>query len=487
MSERSRSPLAELHEVEERLAVRMARIDQLQAAATSSDLRSIRFTRTLIVVAVIGALPTALLGLQQSHEWALATLLAAASATLALVTGLFSLAVRRLRSPDGAGATLAVWGLSIVARVSPRWQPFSEPENAERSGFKRGVRSRTATWLIAGAVLAICTVGVLGSLALVLFALLLAAGLLSAMWSRQASAPAAVQAAAMLVAVIAALSIGSSAGGLTRVSPWVDRHEPTRAVHGLAVPGGTRLTSAPPPASYEGSCTPTPWQSDAGGTRAKAIAELHRTLLAAGSAETGCPGAIRTAGPDTNIAFTVGSTGGQLKSLGIADPRHGILFYGPAAEMVQRLIGQRNLLAVPTHLILGGGDLYLIDTRDGTYTMIRRTEPPPGCRSTVSSAQCDASTRYVVMAPAMSTLWLAQMTRANGWLWPEPSNSIAPEQGFQLLTQDGRVIAHVSCSTQDGRCELSNNGMSYVGDQPSRAVSSEEVLRYAPTPSSPPE
>jgi hypothetical protein len=492
MSDRAKSPLAELREVEERLAVRMARIDQLQAAATPSQPRSVRFMRTLAVVGLFGALTTSLFGLHQSHQWALDVLLATASVVLALITGLFSFALRKLVGDHVRTAKLAATGLAIVIRWSPSWHPFPLPSRADRSCSVRDARSRTAPWLFAAAFVAIATVGLLGSVALAIFALLLVSGLLRLMWSRQATVPGMVQVAAVLVSVVAALSVGSWAGGLTQTSFWVSyppQHQKgtPKAMRAAAEPQQTSPTSdtsqsAP---TYESLCGSATLKSNVGASQA--IAQLHETWLSAGAIVAGCPGPIYKASAGGEIVASVGrARSGEMKSLGVADRNHGVLFFGQAAAMARNLIYESHLREVPTHLLVGSGDLYLIHTTNGTFILVRKTVSTAdnGGATEGTEGGADESQRsgraYVLVAPAAASLWIGAMAERGEWLWPESPTANSTGEGFEFVTQDSRVVARAWCDRSSVVCEASGSHLRYSGRAASNEVSAEQLLRYAP-------
>jgi len=491
MSDGAKSPLAELREVEERLAVRMARIDQLQAAATSSQPRSLRFARTLVIVGLIGATPTSLFGLQRSDQWTLDVILAAAAFALAVLTGFFSIAVHKLADKHVGMARLAVKGLAIVARRNPSWQPFPLLTPTDRPDLKSNPSSRPALWLLAAAPVALSTVSLLGSVALALFALLLASGLLRLIWSRQAVVPGTVQVAAVLVSIVAALSVGSWAGGFTTVSPWIghasrqlDRApKDGRGMAGLQGSSPTSATPGSPPPTYESLCGSQ--HSPLSRGQSRAITQLNEAWRSAGALVAGCPGPVFTVSPDAPIVASIGTRDGRILSLGVAGPDRGILLYGTAAAAVHNLMRETGLLSVPTHITVGGGDLYLVDTPSGTYVLIRK-EDTTACEGSPEGTKVSGCSggAYSVVLPALARLWLGTMAHNGGWLWPEPTTTRANSQNFEFRTNDSIVVARASCNPADGVCERSG-GSSYVYGNSHGRVSAEEILRYAPTSSTP--
>lgn len=479
------SPLAELREVEERIAVRMARIDQLEAGARSSEQRGLRFARTLVIVGVVGALPPLLLGVQQSHGWALDGALAAAAFALAAIMAFLSLAVRMSSRERVPIARVAMNSLAAILKRSPSWQPFPIPYH-HRHGDPRD--SRSALWLSALALGAIPLVGAIGSAALAIFAVLLSSAVLRVTWSRQASVPGAVQLAAVLVSLIAALSVGTWAGGLTSAPAW-ERHTPMGAAHRVQATGGVeRAESATPAAgrtpTFESLCGRWVPRSNAGPPQA--IAQLRRAWFAAGALVAGCPGTVFSTGTGNELVASIGrSPDGQILSLGIADSERGVLLYGGAAAAAERL-SRVGLIGVPTHLIVGNGDLYLLNTTAGTYALLRRTAPLNACEAREAGPGCSASLdQYTVISPALATAWVAEMSRNRDWLWPEPSTPTPSGPDFEFVGENSRVVARASCNGVTGACELPADGASYTYRQPAQSVTPEQVLRFAPSPSPP--
>jgi hypothetical protein len=464
MSDRSQSPVAEFRELEERLAVRTARIDQLQAALESSQIRSLRLARTLMITGCVAGIPSALWGLQPPRSWTFDGLLAAIAVGLAAITALFSFAIDRHLRVQHHMAERVPWILPIFAacvRRSPSWKPFPISMSAHRRRFVGEVHVRAALWFFSAAFIAVGMVDHLGSIALAVFALLIVLGLLRLIWTRQASAPGMVQATALLVAVAAAFSVGSWAGHFYS-GMFLRQHGAARVARGEQMT--SKLTSEPRrqlAPSYQQLCSaPPPWSAISAW---RPVLRLHEAWLSAGALAAGCAGPAYVASPGQEIVASIASDGGQFRSLGVADANHGAWLFGQAAYFVKELINDKRLHGVPVHLIVGRGDLYIVYTIEGTYVLMRRAGS------------------YTAVPPALTNLWMGAMSRSGGWLWVQSAAASAHSRGFKLLNPYSVVVGRAWCDPSDRACEISTGGYSkrIGGGTPSR-VSAEDVLRYAP-------
>ncbi len=486
MSEKS--PLAELRELERRLAVRTARIDQLQAATESSHGRGLRFARTLLLVGMSAAVLTATFDPQLTIHRGLMIVLAATVGLLAIATWLCSFLVTWLAHNQGRADSKAARGLAMCVRFSRGWHPFPVGLEMRFARSSNAVGSRAvAVLLAAGAFCVFTTVDWLGAVVLGAAAAFVASGILRKIWSRQAAAPGVVELALVVVALTASVSMGASLGVVG--SKWTIQRSvpsPKSPEHHLrttdaAVPRTGPLQRAP--MTYEAMCgASAPW-SNVGSSRS--IARLRETWLSYGAVIAGCPGPIHAASAGGEIVASVGisSSNGQVRSLGVADRNHGVLFVGRAAGVALDLTTGRSLRNVPSHLVVGGGDLYLVDTTQGTFVLVRRTAATPESREGAAEGTEEpsrASERpYVVVPPAGASLWMGEMRERAEWLWPEPSTANSANEGFDFVNQKSVVMVHASCDRSSGACERSGDHLRYLGGQ--IGVTAEELLRYAPS------
>lgn len=486
MPDRSRSHLEELRAVEERIAVRTARIDQLDAAARSSQAFSLPVTRGLLVVGWLSALTTAALGSGRLGGWTFDLTLVVAAGGLVLATGCFTLLLAWFARDHGRIDTPAERVLTMCARAGwhpfpstsptggrPDAPPFSSPANRHPPSTSLGVPMLFAAALAAAAA----SVPLVGSAGLAFLALVLVSGLLWSIWAGRVAPPATVRVTALIVAAMAAVSVGGWVGGTSGAYLRGDRPV-LRSWRAADTPSSPTRGQ-----TYEELCgVESRW------TSAKAsppIAHLRETWLSVGAVVAGCPGPVHDATSSRGIVTATGTCDGQLQSVGIANRNRGVLVLGQAAAVAETLVNAGSLRDVPTHLLVGGGDLYIIATAEGTLVLARRSMATSETGSTRSSTSCDASSAqtYSVLPPALSTLWLGAMRAQSGWLWPRPVISGSSRQGFVFVNQDSKVLARGSCDPKSGECQLAlGGGVSYLNRQPSTDVSVAEILHYAPSP-----
>lgn len=464
MPESAKSPLAELREVEARVAARTARIDQLQAAvAASSQSRGRKFSRTLLLVGYISVSAAALLGFELPAQLELSVALGVAAVGLALIAILSTTAIDRFvreRSFLGPATTavIARW----IAR-SPTWQLPSTPTHFVSARRRRHL----ATYIALGAGALGIAIWRLGSIALAGFALAVAVALLRSTWSRRISAPAMVQRGAILVALMAIAFMGLSFGV---VFLQLVQHPATLGFSADTPHGGvtTLRTSLPysgsDPATYSSLC---PGQAPWSDSDSLPVVRMRETWLATGAGVAGCPGPIRGASLG-GVMVSRGTLEGVMKSLGVADQNRAALIVGQPAVIAASLLKSRGLVDVPTHLVVGGGDLYLVDTRQGTYVLAQSAK--------------DDSAGYLTLPPALADLWVEAMSGGSGWLWPvrSPADHSA-DRSYLFAGYDSRIAARATCRIFSGSCVLSGASGGPVRARGAHWIPPGLLLRYAPS------
>ena len=459
MAEPAKSPLAKLREVQERAAARTARIDQLQAAVASSRSRSQRFFRTLLIVGYASVIAATLLRLKFPAQGALDAALAAAAIGLVLLA-LFSRAAIH-RFVEGR-SFLGEFGSSAIARWiarSPAWE-LSATTLGSRTEF---ARRRYLTVLLALAAVLVALVWKLGSVAPAALALALVIGLLRLTWSRRISTPAEIQYGAMLVALLAMVStsfwVGDLVSGLTH--PALAGRE--RAAPAASAPAREVRRPAP---TYATACPArAPWS----GSKSTPALRLGEAWLAAGASLAGCSGPIRETSRGSGVVVSEGVAFGAMRSLGVADRNRAALLTGQPARVTASLLTSHGLVGVPMHLTVGDDNLYLVDTKEGTYVLARQR-----------ASGAPAGRGYATLPPALADLWVDAMSRGGGWLWPIRSTYRLGGESYLFAGTDRAIVARGKCEAGSGSCALSYSG-STAWQTGGRWISAEQVLRYAPS------
>jgi hypothetical protein len=457
MAEPAKRALAELREVQERAAARTARIDQLQAAVASSRSRSRRFLRTLLIVGYASFFAAAMLRIELPAQGALNAALAAAAGGLVLFALLSRAAIHRFvegRSFLGGfvGSAVARW----IAR-SPAWG---------LSATRLGSRIGPAWWhyLMTSALAAslIALAWWVGEVVPAMLALALAVGLLRLTWSRRLSTPAEIQYGAMLVAILAMVSTAFWTGDYLLSPTRSALFAPKRAAP-MSIGSARDLSS---PVTFAAACPRSaPWAD----SPTPPVLRLREAWLAAGAGAAGCPGQIRETSRGSGVMVSEGLASGAMRGLGIADRDRATVLTGAPARMTASLLMSRGLTGVPTHLTVGDNDLYLVDTRQGTYVLARRGRGGGAVR-----------TDYMKMPPALVGLWVDAMSRDGGWLWPVSSKHRLAGETYFFAGTDLEIVARARCDATSGSCSLSYRDSTnrQIG---SRWISPEQLLRYAPS------
>lgn len=490
MADPPRSELAELRDVEERVAARMARIDQLQAEVSAASHRSARFTRTLLIVGCISTFAAGLLDVQPLGRWTLALVLAGTALTLTILVAVMSLLIASIYEADALRGRkrekIHRRAVDLCVRCNPGWRPFSSAYRVApptTAGITRFLLPSLAIGLPAAVILTRAG----GAFGLTLLALICAVALLSGIWSRRLLAPSIIARLVVLLALLSATSAGAYAG------IWAFPAQPQRRTpvpHRVVPDSGAPLVvqrATPAPVvrapTYEELCGAEPrWM---GGGGSSALARLGQAWQAVGAEIAGCPASIRTtASADGRIVLATGLCEGLPVSLGVADSSRGAIVLGQAATIVQSL-AEQELRSVPSQVSVSGGSLYLVTTSAGTSVLVPRSVGAADSGAHARGCAGLAEPAYAVLPPALTSLWVALMSQS-GWAWPVPSSDGASTAGpahasFSFVNQDRVTVARASCDLATDTCQRrlgSGTALNYRGGG---VLSAEQLMRFAPS------
>lgn len=429
MPDPANSQLTELREVEARVAARSARIDQLQAALASSRSRGRRFLRTLVLVGYISMFLATVLRLEMPRQQILDLVLVGTAVGLACFVTFSTVAIDRLARGRNFLGPLATSAMARWIARSPMW----ELPIAPTPFFMLRKTRHAGAWIVLSVLVLICAAWELGNVVLAGFAGVLSVGLLRLIWSRRVSAPVGVEHAASLVALVAVVSAGFWLGGVASAifrpdlsymsGPGTARGLPALAIDGRGVP------------TYTSTCGgQTPWLR----SKAPPVLRMREAWLATGTTTAGCPGPARAV-QGTGILVSKGIVDGEMRSIAVADNKRAALLVGQPAQFTAGLLtGLRGLVGVPSHLVVGQGDLYLVDTREGTYVLIRRSKAGP------------AHEGYITIPPTVAGLWIEAMSMSREWLWP-----IRSHDAYIFASSNSGVVARAACDGASGSCTIS--------------------------------
>jgi hypothetical protein len=172
----------------------------------------------------------------------------------------------------------------------------------------------------------------------------------------------------------------------------------------------------------------------------------------------------------------------SLRSLGIAAPgRSPILLYQQAARFALRMANQGKLLGASPRADVKSGDLYLIDTTEGTFALVRELKSTGSAGAVSGPRRCEDYTSdnypYTLIPPGLVRIWLRLAGRE--WVWPVlDSSTISETRSFAFIGQvSGEIVAHATCAS-DIDCRASLNGRPFPTPLP-LTVSLEAVQRIA--------
>lgn len=255
--------------------------------------------------------------------------------------------------------------------------------------------------------------------------------------------------------------------------PHTPRRLPTTTPSGGTGGKPGSAVASPPP--WNGSCSPV-----AGSTAPQwARTEVRSAIGGPGSYGTkidGCPGAFTTtSGPNGRFTYSTGinPVTGQDLSLIVASDAYGAAVYlTPAIGPALALIGQYGLIGGPPRMTVKPGDLYLVDTPDGTATILRPEDTLPG---TTNEAQ-----PYEILPPTVTELWVDAMQSFGSWLWPLETSSGANRAVFHL------VVSQISRNSKytlvyDRRSGLATNVTVHSTVTRGTSINNDEIKSLART------
>ena len=206
----------------------------------------------------------------------------------------------------------------------------------------------------------------------------------------------------------------------------------------------TPQSASTPAPTYESECDgPLPGQG-APEPQAGMLASLWlggRTD--SGVSLIGCARAARRVG-QSQVWWELGiGTDGELTSIGVASPGYPpALVLGPAVSFVLARARTGTLVGATNATRVENGDLYLVDTVQGTVVLMRDNDT--------------GQDEYTAVPPPLVVLWL-EFVRRYGWTWVEDESQIDPGRHFRLVSDDGAVRGTAVCRP-DLSCTLEGMG-----------------------------
>lgn len=227
---------------------------------------------------------------------------------------------------------------------------------------------------------------------------------------------------------------------------------------------------------WKGEC-PTPPGTGAPLWASTAIAALftgastERTGNPPGTAIAGCTGKPHEVVTSTGLfVWMLGENLANGRTLSLAVDSHQFgpaLFLWPAVTDVIKLIDRYGAVGGVRGMQAGDGNLYPVETDNGTYILIRRetgTEQVPQ--------------PYIALPPTVATAWADAMRQQGSWLWPLAPQSISGSEVFRFgaPSNPSHVVCTILYDRKNGAARLDNHPIYHL---PELELSAPELERDA--------
>lgn len=214
---------------------------------------------------------------------------------------------------------------------------------------------------------------------------------------------------------------------------------------------------------------------------------LYRQWLngGVGSIVAGCARPARKLPNDS--WFAVGMCDNEVRSLAIGSPgEYGALLLWAPARFAFEKAEAGTLTNATSSQLIGEGEVYSLQTTAGTYLFMRDHLPDDESALGREAQSCtdleEGAVPFVILPPALSRLWSAQVKLERAWFWAI-LNEPGADDGERFIFRDPRpgvkreIVGY--CRT-DTDCELRVEGV-VSASRGSGAIDVESILREAPT------
>lgn len=184
-------------------------------------------------------------------------------------------------------------------------------------------------------------------------------------------------------------------------------------------------------------------------------------VAGAGAIEAGCARAAEPVAGDPVLWTATGYCRGSLRSLGIVAPeRPPALLYDGAARFALEQAELGRLLGASPRAPFGAGDVYAVETVDGTHVLFRALSSGGRLRPRHARRSCeDAVTRnvaYTNVPPGLIGYWMTLAAEAP--VTPVETGAVG---GFAFVNAAGRVLATARCG-HPAACLVTRNGETWL-------------------------
>jgi len=166
----------------------------------------------------------------------------------------------------------------------------------------------------------------------------------------------------------------------------------------------------------------------------------------------------------TGVWFSVGTCHGHLRSLGVSSPGgDAVLLYGSGARFAWQAALRGELVSAEAARP-EGGDVYSIETGEGSYGFAR-TAPSGGAGSGELHDCTDVTSTdrpFAELVPLMLLHWRNLVEYRAAWSWPHREEGAAAGLAF-LTDPGGSVTARGACASESS-CYLDVAGVRWPGE-----------------------
>ncbi len=198
-----------------------------------------------------------------------------------------------------------------------------------------------------------------------------------------------------------------------------------------------------------------------------------------GAILAGCSNKAHRVG-QTDVYYSAGTCGDEVRSLAVADHDDAaILLWAPAQYALDSGL-HGSLLGATAHVAAGSGDLYGVDTTDGTSVFARRSLSDGNAVGAENARSCNDikpdPVPFIRVPPALSRLWRDEVVAEQRWLWPTSGDG--HQFTFHSLDPADTDRITADCSS-DTNCAMLARGVSKRATGPG-GIDIQELLRWAP-------
>lgn len=225
-------------------------------------------------------------------------------------------------------------------------------------------------------------------------------------------------------------------------------------------------------AVYDGSPAPSPNRE-----------ELAYLFEAAGSEAAGCPGPAKKVAAQERVWYANSYCGSELRATGVTAPGYlPAILYQQAARFADARAREGVLLGASSRWRYQGGDLYVVNTTNGSFVLARRLASAGGTEAESGNLPCQSyvggNVPYAVVPPGLLVLWLE--LAETEWVWPQSTGLVAGNRSFEFVlaypAED--IVATARCAS-DQQCVLSVDGEERVTPPGLPYTSVPEIARLA--------